>query len=296
MLNRLKLRQKFSVILVSIFLASLPIMAVSSYFILLKNAEQEIFETAQVFLAAMESVRKHVSTVSRPAVMHELRDSNRFIVAAESSSYFARGVAEKVREQFPHYIFRHISLNPRHPQNRADAFESDVLAKFTKDRSTQIHHGFVKRPDGEYFFVARPITSKADCLRCHSTPDIAPRELVEHYGKTAAFGWKSNELVAALVTYVPTSIAKKNAIKAVAVFTGFYIVVFSAILIIVDRLIAASIIRPITHFVETAHEISSGNMDKHFEVSGNDEIRTLADAFTRMKRSLEKAMELISRR
>ncbi len=64
-------------------------------------------------------------------------------------------------------------------------------------------------------------------------------------------------------------------------------------LIIIDYTMKRSIIRPIENIVEVAGEISRGKMDRNFEVDTNDEIKLLADAFNRMKVSLEKAMDIL---
>jgi protein-histidine pros-kinase len=48
---------------------------------------------------------------------------------------------------------------------------------------------------------------------------------------------------------------------------------------------------------EAANDISTGNMDiPEFSEKGGDEISLLARSFNRMRRSLEKAIELIEKR
>ncbi|RME65457.1 MAG: HAMP domain-containing protein, partial [Nitrospirae bacterium] len=52
-------------------------------------------------------------------------------------------------------------------------------------------------------------------------------------------------------------------------------------------------IKPIEHIVETADEISRGHLDRDFEIKAENEIKTLTDAFRRMKVSLQKAMDML---
>jgi len=60
---------------------------------------------------------------------------------------------------------------------------------------------------------------------------------------------------------------------------------------------SALIVRPITRMSSSADEISTGNMDiPEFEESGKDEVALLAKSFNRMRRSLEKAIELIEKK
>ncbi len=91
----------------------------------------------------MESIRKHIGEVTRPAVVKMLPDN--FIVEAMSTSFNARGVAERVKAQFPHYSFKHISLNPRHLPNKADKFEEEIIKKFQADRKLKELRGVYQK-------------------------------------------------------------------------------------------------------------------------------------------------------
>jgi len=54
------------------------------------------------------------------------------------------------------------------------------------------------------------------------------------------------------------------------------------------------IVRPITRMSDAADAISTGNMEiPEFEETGKDEVAMLARSFNRMRRGLEKAIELI---
>jgi len=294
MFRGFRLRKRFIVILLIIFLLSLPLLAASSYFVLKKNVDREVFENAKVFLFTMESIRKHYGEVTRPAVVKELPD--KFIVEAMSTSFNARGVAERVRKEFPQYIFKHASLNPRNPINRADRFEEEIISKFATNKILKELNGFVKKRDGEYFYVSRPVISKEDCLRCHGSPGDAPMEVIERYGTTGGFGWKKDEMVATLMAYVPSTIAIQNATKAFILFASFYGGIFFLLFIIIDKVIVSSIIKPIEQLAKVADEISLGKFEKNFIIKTKDEMKILADAFTRMKLSLIKAMDMIKRK
>jgi len=294
MLKNVKIRFKVIVVLFLVFILSLPIMIGGSYYVLRQNIDEETFEKAQLFLTSMESVRKQVGKVSRPAVQQIA--GGVFVVEAMSTSYAARGVAERVKESFPNYTFRHVSRSPRQPLNKADYFEADIIAQLAANRELKQLQGYVKRDGAEYFYVAKPVQSDQSCQGCHGAPEAAPKEVLATYGSTAAFGWKANEseVVAALMVYVPIAVAERNAIKALAVFTGFYAGIFLLSLLVIDRLIVNSIIKPITHFVEVADAVSRGKLDLVFISDTNDEIKVLAGAFERMKVSVVKAMDQIT--
>jgi HAMP domain-containing protein len=54
------------------------------------------------------------------------------------------------------------------------------------------------------------------------------------------------------------------------------------------------VIRPVNRLSHIASEVSLGNLDvPDFQKSGKDEISTLAESFTRMRKSLVEAIKLL---
>ena len=294
MLQKIGLRKRFCVILSLIFICSLPVMIGGSYVVLKKNIDAETFENARFYLGIVESVRRQIGKVTRPAVMAKL--PNEFIREAMSTSFNARGVAERVQEEFTEYSFRHTSMNPRYNLNKADAFESKLITIFQNDRNLKQLSGHVQKGGKEFFYIAKPVISDASCLQCHGKPRDAPREVLETYGSTSAFGWTVNDVVASLVVYVPTEVAVHNALRAILVFGCFYTVIYLITFLVIDRVIVHGIINPVQDLVDTAEAVSTGSLDKEFVVKTNDEIKALADAFNRMKKSLKMAMQMLQKK
>ena len=294
MLHKIGLRKRFFVILSLIFICSLPVMIGGSYVVLKKNIDAETFEKARFYLSIVESVRKQIGKVTRPAVMAKL--PNDFIREAMSTSFNARGVAERVQEEFTEYSFRHASINPRHSPNKADAFESKLITSFQNDRNLKQMSGHVKKDGKGYFYIAKPVISDTSCLQCHGNPKDAPREVLDTYGGTAAFGWVVNDVVASLVVYVPTEVAFHNALRTILIFSCFYTAIYLLTFVIIDLIIIHGIINPIQHLVDTAEAVSTGSLDKEFVVETNDEIRTLAEAFNRMRKSIKMAMKMLQKK
>ena len=254
MLDKISLQLRFAVLLTVIFFVSLPVVGAAAYFVLQKNINEDVFEQAEFFLNTMESVRQQVGKVMRPAVAEYM--GTRFDTRFMSTSFAARGVAERLKEKFPDYSFRHISINPRNPVNKADPFEQGIIHFFSSNRDIADSKGFIMRDQAEFFYVAKPVVSERSCMQCHSVPLTAPREVVAAYGPSAAFGWQPNEVVAALIVYVPTKMAKTHAYKALLTFMLLYAAVFLVILYIIDRAIISAIIKPIQKLSETAESIS----------------------------------------
>jgi protein-histidine pros-kinase len=73
-------------------------------------------------------------------------------------------------------------------------------------------------------------------------------------------------------------------------------IVFVVLFVILNVMLSVLIVRPIRKMAHAADQISTGNMDvADLRDSGKDEVALLAKAFNRMRRSLEKAIQLIDR-
>ncbi len=294
MFRNLKLRARFTVIMLIVYVLSLPVMIVGSYYILKKNAVREILEESNLMLAAMEGARKYTNDVLRPAVTKELPD--KFIIEAMSATFVAKGIEKRIREKLPNYSFKEATLNPLNLVYKADDFESKKIEDFRTGKLTKEWRGYKHTDAGSFYVVMRPVVVQSGCLRCHGDPSLAPPEVRERYGTTHGYGWKVGEIQTANSVYVPADVPIENARKALVLFSIIYSLFFFAVMVIIDRVIIGSIIKPIEQFVDAADEISRGRFEREFTVKTNDEIKTLAEAFTRMKLSLAKAMDIMRRK
>jgi protein-histidine pros-kinase len=65
-------------------------------------------------------------------------------------------------------------------------------------------------------------------------------------------------------------------------------------MVLLDILVLFTVIRPVRRLSTMADQISLGKMDvPELPATGNDEIAMLAASFTRMRRSLERALKML---
>ena len=96
---------------------------------------------------------------------------------------------------------------------------------------------------------------------------------------------------------VPMALPIRNAKRAFYTFMISLTAVFVVLFIILNIMMSVLIVRPITRMSAAANDISTGNMDiPEFSEKGGDEVTLLAKSFNRMRRSLEKAIELIEKK
>jgi len=113
-----------------------------------------------------------------------------------SFTYIARHILEDYtarleKENLPVWRYRLASDNARNPINDATPKERALLERFNQDRSFKQLKEIRQVNGSRVLYVATPIgENKASCLRCHSHPEAAPKQLLELYGKERGFNEK----------------------------------------------------------------------------------------------------------
>lgn len=297
MLKNLKLNQKFNLLLLSVFLGAVIISGIAFSAILNRNAEREVTAKANLLLQTMLSVRQYTLTQVNPELAPRLETEQQFLPQTVPG-YSAREVMEDLRKNplYSDFFYKEATLNPTNLRDKADGFESDLVEKFKQNSNMTELTGYRTSPAGDLFYIARPIKiSKESCLRCHSTPQAAPKSQLASYGSDNGFGWKLNEIVGAQIISVPASGIIDNARKSILVFMGILAAAFAIAMLVINWLLKKNVIRPLNKMAKVANEVSMGNMDASFEQTSGDEIGNLSEAFNRMKTSLVMAMKMLGR-
>ena len=199
-----------------------------------------------------------------------------------------------LREQHPEYSYKEAVLNPTNPRDKALDWEADIISEFRNEPQLKDFRGSRETAIGKALYLARPIRITEGCLRCHSTPEVAPASMVKLYGPVNGFGWKQGETVGAQIVSVPMTVALERADQAFRTFMTSLMLVFLMAFAVLNVALSRLIIRPIVRMARAADQVSTGNFGvPEFSITGNDEIAVLATSFNRLRRSLEKAMRLL---
>ncbi len=287
------LRLKFNLVLLVVFLLGLGVTGYISYDLLHKNAREEVLRNAGVMMEAALSMRGYTVAQVGPLLPY---DPDKFHPQAVPA-YAATEIMAQLRKKYPAYTYKEAALNPTNPRNRAVEWETDIVNTFRNNPETGELSGRRETPTGPSLYLARPfqIKNKA-CLACHTTAETAPASMVKIYGPNNGFGWKHMEVIGAQIVSVPMDLPIRNANRAFYTFMASLSAVFVALFIILNVMMSMLIVRPITRMSKVADEISTGNMEiPEFSETGGDEVALLRKSFNRMRRSLEKAIELIEK-
>jgi len=288
------LRLKFNLVLLFVFALGLAVSGYVSYDLLHRNARDEVLRNAGVMMEAALSMRQY--TVSQ--VRDKLVQKEDEFLPQSVPAFAATEIMNQLRKKYPDYAYKEAALNPTNPRDRAVEWEADIVNEFRNNSQRAEISGMRSTPTGMSLFLARPFQIKDPaCLTCHTTPEMAPASMVKLYGSNNGFGWKLNEVIGAQVVSVPMFLPIQNANRAFYTFIASLAGVFVVLFIILNLMLSAMIVRPITQMSDAAERISTGHTDiPELAESGRDEVADLARSFNRMRRSLEKAISLIDQK
>jgi len=223
--EKLDQKKRFSILIILIYIISLPIISLITYYILKQNAINNAYNTASLYLRTYESTRQFVAEELRPVLQKEL--PGRFVVQGMSRSYVARSISRRVLKELPGHRFKNASLNPKNPINKADDLETRIINEFRNNGETTEWRGLIADQGAHYYVLAQAgLPMQESCLSCHGDPEAAPKEMVALYGATGGFHMKVGERADVLMAYIPVYVALQDARRTVAVFIGLYTVFF----------------------------------------------------------------------
>ncbi|HWJ01107.1 MAG TPA: DUF3365 domain-containing protein [Burkholderiales bacterium] len=288
----MKLIIKFNLVFVSVFLIGLGIAAYVADTLLQQNARAEMQHSARLIMETALATRGYTSSQVGPLLQTQMKYG---FLPQSVPAYSAAEVFNGLRKKFPEYSYKEATLNPTNPRNRAVDWETDVVNQFRNNTESSEIIGERDTPSGRLLYIARPIQIRdGACLACHSTVDAAPKTLVDRYGPANGFGWKMNEIIGAQVVSVPTDVPTQRARTAFRTFMLSIAGVFVFVGIVLNAMLLSMVIMPVSRLAKLADQVSMGNVEvPDFHVRSRDEIRTLADSFNRMKKSVVQAMKML---
>ena len=288
----MRLIVKFNLVFVAVFLLGLGIAAYVADALLQQNAREEMQHSARLIMEAALATRSYTSSQVGPLLQTQMKYG---FLPQSVPAYSAAEVFNGLRKKFPEYAYKEATLNPTNPRNRAVDWETDVVNQFRNNGESSEIVGERDTPAGRLLYIARPIQIRdGACLTCHSTVDAAPKTLIDRYGPANGFGWKMNEIIGAQVVSVPTEVPTQRARTVFRTFMLSLAGVFLFVGIVLNAMLLSMVVMPVSRLAKLADQVSMGNMDvPDFHLRSRDEIRTLADSFNRMKKSVAQAMKML---
>jgi protein-histidine pros-kinase len=288
----LKLIWKFNLAILAVAAVAFILAAVVSYTVLHANARDEVLQNARVMMESATASGDYTNAQVRPLLETQLKYK---FIPQSVAAFAATEQFNELRKNYPDYTFKAATLNPTNPRNHATDWEIDIVNQFRQSAAKTEVIGERASQTGRSLYLARPIQIKDPaCLTCHSTPDAAPRTMVETYGSANGFGWKVNEIVGANIVSVPTSVPVQRANYTFRIFLLSLLVVFAFTIGMLNVMLYLFVIRRVKRLSKLADEVSLGNLDAgEFQTRSKDEIGVLTEALGRMKTSMVQAIKML---
>ncbi|MFW5937071.1 MAG: c-type heme family protein, partial [Desulfosalsimonas sp.] len=211
-----------------------------------------------------------------------------------SSTYAVREMQKYFQSLNPNdYYYKECAINARSPKNEADSHERRFLEKLNRNPDLTAGSG-IREIDGEpYFYVLRRgETMESSCLRCHSTPEAAPDDMVAEYGPERSFGRNIDEVVSAVSIRIPLDKAFANANRLSLFLSGQLLLILLAILGIILWFNREYLFLPIDRIREKSRQIAESETQpgETIELPKGRELRDLTESFNDMSRKLGRQM------
>jgi HAMP domain-containing protein len=290
------LSSKLNLLLASIFIIVVAIGSIILSIILEKNAREVVTDKALVLIETMSSVRNYTTNQVNPELASRLEKEDTFLPQTVPG-YSAREVFDNLRnkKEYADFFYKEATLNPTNLRDKADEFETKIVEEFRKNTNINQKTGFRSIGNSNIFYIARPLAvTKESCLRCHSTPDVAPKSLITTYGEENGFNWKMNEIVGAQIVSVPASKVLDSARSLQWSIIGVLLTFLLLAILVINWFLKKSVTQPLAEMSSLAKKVSTGDLNGEFKHGANDEIGILASSLSRMKISLEMALDMLN--
>ena len=294
----MKIGTKVTLSLIIVFIIGILASGFVLANVLENKAQREVDSKATALMAMNNSIRTYTNDRVQPLLLPKLDTQEEFIPDA-IPTYAVRETFEYFRKspEFASYLYKDAALNPTNLRDKADEFEEAIVNRFRQESETKSISGFRNMNGTQLYYTAKPFQIKNEsCLRCHTTLDKAPKSQINTYGTENGYGWKLNEIVAAQIVYVPAQQIFDNAQRSFIIVIGVVAMIFTTIILIINLPLKRTVLQRIKRISTVAEQVSVGNMDASFGKQKKDEIGDLAEAFNRMKYSLEIAMNMLNKK
>ena len=188
-----------------------------------RNAVEEAETRIEIFMKKWHALFDYIE-IEQKSVFYALEKEGSLTIDGYfdpkvlSFTYIARHIQhkyeqlEKANGNIP-YRYRLAATTPRNPINQATKHEAEILEQFRNNEITKFtEYTFF---EGEKYFTSySPISRTTEtCMRCHSTPDKAPKGLVELYGKELGFNETLGQIRGMVITEIPFKQIEADAFK-----------------------------------------------------------------------------------
>ncbi len=263
----------------------LLIACVASIVIMLREvAMRHVEDEARALLTTALAVRSYTVKNVYPSLV-QIEDD---IFRPETvPSFAAQSVFAEASKNNSTYTYREAALNPTNPNDRATAFETELILQFRKDETLLELSGTRTVGNKAVFYLTQPVRIKDEaCLACHSTPEVAPASMLKTYGAANGFGWELDEIIGIQILTVPMTREIQTTLRFAVLIVVTSIVLFFIFYLTVSVALQKYMVRPLKVLANAAERASLHDTSEPLPNGGSMEIQKLSHAIERLRKSL----------
>jgi len=215
-----------------------------------------------------------------------------------SSTYANHRIDEYFKSAggYDDYYFKQCAINARSPHNEADDYEKAFIEELNQNPNLQ-SRSEIRTIDNEPYFVAlrRGMKMAQSCLRCHSTPDKAPADMVKLYGPERSFNRNVNDAVSAVSIRIPLAAAYATT-KTVSVKLSILLMIILTLIFTMQYIFTKwLVLRPLELLQNRSSNIafSNQNFGEKLPLPFGKELRGLVSAFNNMSANLQRSRDAL---
>ncbi|MEC4272321.1 DUF3365 domain-containing protein [Adlercreutzia sp. R25] len=202
-----------------------------------QRAERELLEESRVLVAEMDAVWDFIS-LNQNTINYD--SDGAYDYKGIHCAIAGKSVAALFSER-SEYSIRFTNLNPRNIYNRPDTYETAALETFLRDSSASEMWGFEEEGGKPVFRYVEVMKVSDACVDCHGRP---AGEIDETgYMKE---GWDVGDVAGAVSVVVPAESALESMRAAVATNVVFFLLVATAMVVIIYVVISRMVTEPLT--------------------------------------------------
>ncbi|MDA8137753.1 MAG: DUF3365 domain-containing protein [Desulfobacteraceae bacterium] len=286
---RLSISIRILLISIGIFsvAAILLVVTINRYMRMEALADARI--TSQVILDRTLAIHTYFSHQLKPAlfpITDAVKPPSYFDPVWMSSTYAVREIQKYFQSMGnQEFYYKECAINARSPENEADTVERAFIDKINANPSLEFESQ-VRTLDGRPYLVVlrRGESMEAGCMRCHSTPDQAPADLVARYGDQRSFQRRADEVVSAISIRIPLAKAYGNANHFSWMLSLILLSLLAAFFMMQFWSIQSTVCNPIVRIADQMDKVASGlaPLNNPLGTPPGRELRILTQAFNTM--------------
>lgn len=200
-----------------------------------------------------------------------------------------RELSQVTEKSFSKAKFRMTSDKYMNPNNKPTGFERTALEQIRSNKSKEYYE--VKSDELLY---GRAIIAGVGCMKCHDTPENAPKAVREKYPALVGYGYKVGETIGVISVTVPLSGVINSVTENTSSKSWWALTLFAGMFLVIFYLIRKMLIQPLRVLKDFADSVRDAEIEDKVkapkfvtdEHGSANEIHQLSHSIKAVKESL----------